>query len=358
MKKLLKMIALLTVLTMVLSAGAAAFASPLGSLIELIGELTEYRVPESAGQLVQKNLYQETVNNVEITVLEAAYDGRSLFLEYSYRMLDVDHPLGITAAEMYGDEQPEDVASNDYVYGLSDDGEEQLYVHNVGWWQDNFWIDGTPLDDMPDGSGQYITGTAVPGELIETDIWRLDNVGVSLEGKVQISLPIGDRQDYMDYRDGRLPDKGVITFEFDAGDTVSALRVFHPEGETVVPVATVKVRETVFSPMLTYIRMDLSVEPEVLEAFIAENGEGYMDDDGELLWPYGPMDVFGEWIESLTLTDGSGTVLFPDTCGPEAYSDEEAEFLCPYLETVPEALYLAPVDENGVADMSQAVPVI
>ena len=37
-------------------------------------------VPPVAGSLMQENLYKETVNNVEITVREAGYDGRTLLL--------------------------------------------------------------------------------------------------------------------------------------------------------------------------------------------------------------------------------------------------------------------------------------
>ena len=70
------------------------------------------------------------------------------------------------------------------------------------------------------------------------------------------------------------------------------------------------------------------------------------------------MDVFSSWLDSLQLVDGAGTVLFPDLSGPDAYSDEMAEFVFPYLETLPEALYLAAVDENGTVDMSFAVPLL
>ena len=74
------------------------------NLVNLIREQTESDVPESAAALIRKDLYQATVNNVEITVREAAYDGRSLFLVYSFRMTDVDHPLGLTAADFWGED--------------------------------------------------------------------------------------------------------------------------------------------------------------------------------------------------------------------------------------------------------------
>lgn len=338
-------------------------------LLSLVAEQTESDVPESVAALVQKDLYRETVNNVEITVREAAYDGRSLFLVYSFLMTDVDHPLGLTAADYFGGEQlPEGVDPDEYVYSLADDAEEQLAAHNVGWWIDDIWFDGKPMNDMPDGSGQFMTGTDVPGELVECDIWRLDNLGITLEGKVQISLPVGDRQDYAEYyghddkygEDGlmKVPEAGMVTFEFDAKDYASSVRVFRPEGETVLPEVTVKVLETAFSPIMTYINMDLAVNPDAMTAFIAENGEGVTDENGEMIWPYGPMNVFGDTLESMSLVDGSGNLLFPDHSGPSGYDDEHAEFILPCLETIPDALYLAPVGEDGTADMAKAVPVL
>ena len=351
-------------LAMILTASACAEYD----LVSLIREQTEGDVPESAEALIQKDVYHETVNNVEITVREAAYDGRSLFLVYSFRMTDVDHPLGLTAADYYGDELPEGTDPDEYVYSLVEDAEDLLEEHNVGWWIDDIWFNGKPMNDMPGGSGQFVTGTGVPGELVECDIWRLDNLDITLAGRVQISLPIGDKQDYMNYygheekydEDGllKVPEEGMVTFEFDAMDYASAVRVFRPEAETVLPDVTVKVSEAAFSPVMTYIKLELAVNPDALDAFIAENGEGARDEDGEIVWPYGPMDVFGEWLESIQLTDGDGTILFPDNFGPMEYGDESAEFVLPYLETFPEALYLAPVGDDGVADLSLAIRVI
>ena len=362
--------AFLIALVMVTVACSAAFAESTEGVAELVSEMTETPMPESAAQLIQHDLYQETVNNVEITIREAAYDGRSLFLEYVFRMLDVNEPLGITAAEAYGDELPEGMAPDQYVYGLAENAEDLLYSHNVGWWIDGIWIDGKPLSDMPGGSGQYTSGNSIPGEFVETDVWRLDNVDVYLNGKVQISLPIGDCQNLDDYtmdehpekydEDGNLllPEKGMITFEFDTKDVASSLRTFFPEGETVLPEVTAKVRETVFSPMLTYIKLDLEVNPDAMAAFIAENGEYALDDEGEPMWPYSGMDVFGEWIDSLELTDAAGTLLFPDSQGPAEYSNSDAEFLYPYIEEIPETLYLAPVNDEGTADMSRAIRLV
>ena len=360
MKTLKKIFALMLSLALVCGAALAEESGAEWHLFDTIAELTECEVPASAARIMQRDLYKETVNNVEITILEAGYDGRSLFLCYSFRMLDVDEPLGATAADVYGDDLPEGMDPEMYIDGyVGNDGEELLYNHNVGWWIDEIWINGVPLDDMPEGSGQFVTGTGVNGELLETDFWRIDQVDVFLEGKVQISLPIGDMQDYTEYyethpeRDG-IPEAGIVTFEYDATGILDTLRVAHPEQETVLPEVTATVREAVFSPVMTYVTLDLEVSEEAMEAFIAENGEAILDDDGEVIWYYSAMDVFDAWATDLTLTDGDGNVLFPGFSGPDVLGDEFASFLCPCLETVPGTLYLAPVTD-GKADISRAV---
>ncbi|MBR6860149.1 MAG: hypothetical protein IKM73_02330, partial [Acidaminococcaceae bacterium] len=117
-----------------------------------------------------------------------------------------------------------------------------------------------------------------------------------------------------------------------------------------------KVKEAVFSPLMTYITLDLKVNPDSLAAFIKANGEGPKNEAGEVMWPYGGMDVFQDWVCSLELVDGQGNLVFPGHTGQNGYGNEWAEFLYPYLENIPAELYLAPI-EDGVADMSQAVRV-
>lgn len=334
-------------LAITLMLGAVAFAAATQwHLFDHIPFLTGNDTPKNADSLMQSDLYHETINNVEINVQEAGYDGRTLFLKYSYRMLDVDKA---------------------FTDGITVDDELLLYNHNVGWWIDNLWINGKCMD-MANGSGGLKTGSDVPGEIIVVEYWRLDNEGFSLNGPVQISLPIGERQNLADYSrknhpemyvvDGtlKLPDKGVVTFTYDAGDIRSQVTTFKPDGETVLPEVTAKVREAAFSPLMTYITLDLKVDPDVLAAFIAENGPGEKTENSEVIFPYSAMDVFSKWINSLELVDRKGVLIFPGHYGLDGYGNEWAEFLYPYLENIPDELYLAPV-ENGAADMSQAVRV-
>ena len=334
-------------LAITLMLGAVAFAAATQwHLFDHIPFLTGNDTPKNADSLMQSDLYHETINNVEINVQEAGYDGRTLFLQYSYRMLDVDKA---------------------FTDGITVNDELLLYNHNVGWWIDNLWINGKCMD-MANGSGGLKTGSDVPGEIIVVEYWRLHNEGFSLNGPVQISLPIGERQNLADYSrknhpemydvDGtlKLPDKGVVTFTYDAGDIRSQVTTFKPDGETVLPEVTAKVREAAFSPLMTYITLDLKVDPDVLAAFIAENGPGEKTENSEVIFPYSAMDVFSKWINSLELVDGQGVLVFPGNYGLDGYGNEWAEFLYPYLENIPDELYLAPI-ENGAADMSQAVRV-
>ena len=48
----------------------------------------------------------------------------------------------------------------------------------MNWWIDTIWINGKAMD-IPNGSQSGMTGSDVPGELVVTDVWRLDNEGFS-----------------------------------------------------------------------------------------------------------------------------------------------------------------------------------
>ena len=148
----------------------------------------------------------------------------------------------------------------------------------------------------------------------------------------------------------------MVTFTYDAKDILAQVTTIHPEEEKVLPDVTAKVKEVAFSPLMTYITLDLKVNPDSLAAFIAKNGEGPKNEEGEVLWPYGGMDVFQDWVTSLELVDGQGKLVFPGHSGQNGYGNEWAEFLYPYLENIPAELYLAPIND-GVADISQAVRV-
>ncbi len=359
---------LILALAAVMLAGAACADAP-WSMTTTLEQLAGGPLGESAIQLIQADLYTETVNGVEIKVQKALYDGRTLFLELSYRLPGVDKPLGVTLADFYGDSLPAGLNPAEYTFGLAEGAEDLLYSFNVGWWTDDFWIDGKSIGSMPEGSAMYLSGTDVPGEIIETDVLRLDKASVYLAGKTQVSLPIGNavnREEYLPdthpekYDENGnllLPETGVVTFEVDAGAAVLAVKKLSPAAETVLPDFTAKVRDAVITPVMTYINVDMAARPEAMAAYIAEHGESELDDEGNVLWAHSAMDVYAEWLNYCVLTDGSGKVLVPDLYGSSSFNDTKAEFLYPILDPVPDELYIAPTDENGVPDMTQAIKI-
>jgi hypothetical protein len=338
---------LVIAITLVVMIAAAALAATqwnlFGQLPHLAGES-----PVNADSVMQKDLHTETVNNVEISIKEAGYDGRTLLIQRSYRMLDANEAFGSK--------------------GLRWENEEKLYKdYHVGWWIDHIWFNGKCMD-MPGGSESMITGSDVPGEIIITEAWRLYEEGVYLEGPTEISMPIGEIQDIDNYyhhpekkdADGNLlvPDKGMVTFTFDPGDVQSRVKTFHPEQEAVLPELTAKTADATFTPLMTYITLDIKVNPEAMAALAAKDGESSPAEDGEPLWEYDDeeMYVLGPWVMSLALVDGNGNIMFPDHDGMDGYGADIAKFLYPYLENIPDELWMAPVDEEtGGVDMSRAV---
>ncbi|MEF9879891.1 MAG: hypothetical protein RR975_10760, partial [Clostridia bacterium] len=146
-------------------------------------------------------------------------------------------------------------------------------------------------------------------------------------------------------------------FTVDASDMLSRVRVEHPNVPVKGQNVTAQCSEVCYSPMLTYITLKLEGDPKAIAAYKAENGEGFYSEDGTtMLWEYGGVDVFIDWVNSLALVDGKGELLFPDQSGYNGCGSEWAEFVYPYIENVPEELYLAPMDD-GSADMTQAIQV-
>lgn len=334
--------------------GTAAYAAMHWHLFDTISFMTGVS-PLRADEVMQANLAEQTVNGVKITVREAGYDGRTLFVQYAYQFPDVTTPMG-----SYRDGVAEP--------GLGEEDFKVMEEHGVGWWIDHIWFDGQAMD-MTTNSGGDSGGSPNPGELIFTEYYRLDNGDVALSGPVEVSMPIGECQPLSDYiraehperydADGNLllPDKGMVTFTLDARDTLSKVVTEHPNAPYADDQVTAKVEEFCRTPLLTYITLSLEANPEALAAYLEENGDGYYDEEGNLLFPYGAMDVYGEWVTSLELVDGNGTRVFPDHWGNNGYSDDWAEFLYPYIAELPDELWLAPLQDDGTGDLTRAVRV-
>lgn len=347
--------------SLILLFATVAFAATQWHIFENLSFLVGEKVPDTADDVMQGSLHQETVNQVEITIQEAGYDGRTLLLQYSYRMLDVNEPLCHTAEETYRDSLPYDFSPDTPMKGLRDGAEEMLLEHNVGWWVDCIWLNGEPID-MPTSSGSVYTGTTIPGEIVIAEYWRLDNVNMALNGVVEITLPIGEMQS-ADYRKSlfdretgkyRMPDRGAVTFRFNAKDTISQVVTEHPNQEIAVFGANVKVSEAVYSPLLTYITLNYQI-PAVLKAepITSAKDQDWIDNS---LWSFWGNERFSQWIYSLELVDGNGKALFPDHHGISAVASTWAEFVYPHIGNIPKELWLAPI-QDGKADLSQAVRV-
>lgn len=341
---------LVLALVLTLATVAVAAAMHWGVFDNLIGGDIQ-----NADTVMQSNLHQETVNNVEITIKEAGYDGRTLWLATSYRLLDVEEPFG----HLQGD-------------GIPMEWEGVLQSHRVGWWMDAMWINGQEIN-MPGDSYSTMDGSDVPGELLVYEAWRLDNEGVTPNGSMEIALPIGDTQSVTDYSrkehpefyndDGMMktPDKGMVTFTFEP-NTVD-IRTEHPCIQADLPLVTAQVSEVVYSPIMTYVTLGLEVKPNAMDAYVQEHGSSVtMTDEGNQQsfdYSYSGQDVFSAWVESLVLVDGNGEKLFSNMndlfgYGLTGYHDTEAEFLFPYQESWPDEMYLAPMNGEAV-DMSLAV---
>ena len=342
--------ALIFAIIVVLALGTVAFAATQWGIFDTLIWLGKQ--PPTADSVMQGNLHTETVNGVEITIEEAGYDGRTLFLQYSYRFPGITEQLG-------------EVMGHKSIRMLTEEDLALFDQYGIGWWIDAFWVNGQCMD-MAGGSGSEDRPGMNPGEIIHTEYWRLDNIDVELTGKVEIAMPIGESQS-VEYRKSlysketqqyALPDKGVVTFSFDASDTLSRVVTLNPNVETVTPEVTAKVSEAAFTPLMTYITLDMKPNAEALAAFKAEHGEGWMDENGNLMWAYSGMDVYGSWLDSLTLVDGDGKAIFVDAHGCSGMSDTWAEFLYPYMDpaNLPDELWLAPMD-GDTADMEYAIRV-
>lgn len=347
--------ALIFAIVAVLALGTVAVAATQWGIFDALKEMLG-APPPTADSVMQADLHQETVNGVVITVKEAGYDGRTLFLQYSYRLPEVSEPMGRL------DDRTGERLLTDEAFALLDE-------HQVGWWIDAFWVNGQQME-MAANSGGNEQGSDVPGEIVRTEYWRLDNIDTALTGEVEIALPIGERQPLSEYSlrehpekyDADLnllkPDKGLVTFTFDAKDTLSRVVKTTPNLATVTPDVTAKVTEAAFTPLMTYITLALEPNPDSLAAYKAEHGEGWLDEEGNLLWAYDGSDVYGGWVSSLQLVDGNGKPLFPGWSGINGCGEDWAEFTYPYVDpaAMPQELWLAFMDGKN-ADMEHAIRV-
>ena len=306
-KRALVVIVALSMMLMSLTA----YALTKWGIFEQLSGLVGNNISQEADELVQGNLHSETINGVEITVAEAIYDGRTLMLQYNYKFPGV--------IEAWGDHLPMDAT-------------EIMNQYGVDWWTDEFWINGQSVC-MPNGSGSVDTGSAVPGELIHTEYWRLDNENVVLDGRVEITLPIGNEED------------GGYTFSFDTKHVQRQVVTSDKQYSVRLDSFSATITEATFTPLMTYITLK----------YEDDNAAEVYNEEG-MWWPFGADNKCLSWIYSLQLVDQAGQPVYDSPYGAESVSATEVRFYMPYISSEVGELYLAPVS-NGVGDMSQAIRV-
>ncbi len=335
-RKSFKRRTLIIVMAAVLLAATAAIAAGLhyGLFDTLLGTGRD-----NAEAFIQRDLAKVSFNECDVEVKEAAYDGISLYLVYSVRDRAAKEPVGV-----YDDTIKRWIADESSLPAMQRDG--------IGWWTDSIWINGKGID-MPNMSGGDTMGSETPGELLFYQLYRLDQENVYLDGKVEISLPIGGRQPldslviHKDLKSIELPKKGMVTFTLDTS-VRDHIVITHPNEEKDLPEMTAKVSEVNYTPLNLYITMDYTLKPD---ANIAENG----DANAQSYWGDRGID----YALKLDLVDSSGKPVYETTqgfSGCQGAGQGKAWFMYPALAAYPGEMFLAPV-EDDIADMSLAVRV-
>lgn len=234
----------------------------------------------------------------------------------------------------------------------------------VGWWTDNLWLNGQNVD-MPGLSGGETWAGDENGEIVVSEMYRLDQVGVFLSGDVQIDLPIGEKQHY-DYEmwqsmlkeDGtfRKPDAGLVSFTLNCDAPVT----HYADGERVIlPDGTAAwVESADDTPVKLYVTVRFEISDAQREAFRAENGEGYVFPDGTVM-PFDDVDMVGSWVYGLTLVDADGKPLRESLGygeGNWGVGSGVADYVFSHEDAYPEQVYLAPQMGEDSADMAWAIP--
>ncbi len=300
-----------------------------------------YPIGQADGDaFMQKVNAEETEGRIRIRQCELGYDGRSLISRYTIQLLDADAPFGEIDEEsglrLITWEEAETFDALGYGNG------------ETGFWTDNFWIDGQCVG-MAAFSSNYVTGSENPGEIVHTDIWRLDHLGVTLSGECEVTLPIGARparetyaprsehpDKYDENGDMLPPETGTLTAAFHAGDGDRA-KTHICDAKTVLDGCIVHGATVSVTPLMTYIELRVQFnDPD--DSFDALHRCQVTDASGRVLHP--------GW----TLLEGAGR---PDENGVQT-----AYFLCPRLTDVSAPFYLAPVDRDGAADMTQAMLIL
>lgn len=341
---------LVMLITLGLLGGLAVATTANPRLLEVFWG-KDFEPSAQASAYIAHDLAEVETNGYRVRVEEAVYDGMTLYVRYSIRDMSCDHLLGETNV--------------DTGRRMLNEQEITAFDHApVGWWTDNLWINGQNVD-MPGLSGGETCAGDENGEIVVSEMYRLDQVGVFLSGDVQIDLPIGEKQHY-DYEmwqsmlkeDGtfRKPDAGIVSFTLNCDAPVT----HYADGERVIlPDGTAAwVESADDTPVKLYVTVRFEISDAQREAFRAENGEGYVFPDGTVM-PFDDVDMVGSWVYGLTLVDADGKPLRASLGygeGNWGVGSGVADYVFSHEDAYPEQVYLAPQMGEDSADMAWAIP--
>lgn len=341
---------LVMLITLGLLGGLAVATTANPRLLEVFWG-KDFEPSAQASAYIAHDLAEVETNGYRVRVEEAVYDGMTLYVRYSIRDMSCDHLLGETNV--------------DTGRRMLNEDEITAFDHApVGWWTDNLWLNGQNVD-MPGLSGGETWAGDENGEIVVSEMYRLDQVGVFLSGDVQIDLPIGEKQHY-DYEmwqsmlkeDGtfRKPDAGLVSFTLNCDAPVT----HYADGERVIlPDGTAAwVESADDTPVKLYVTVRYEISDAQREAFRAENGEGYVFPDGTVM-PFDDVDMVGSWVYGLTLVDADGKPLRASLGygeGNWGVGSGVADYVFSHEDAYPEQVYLAPQTGEDSADMAWAIP--
>ena len=309
---------LVMLITLGLLGGLAVATTANPRLLEVFWG-KDFEPSAQASAYIAHDLAEVETSGYRVRVEEAVYDGMTLYVRYSIRDMSCDHLLGETNV---------------------DTGRRML------------------------NGGETWAGDE-NGEIVVSEMYRLDQVGVFLSGDVQIDLPIGEKQHY-DYEmwqsmlkeDGtfRKPDAGLVSFTLNCDAPVT----HYADGERVVlPDGTAAwVESADDTPVKLYVTVRFEISDAQREAFRAENGEGYVFPDGTVM-PFDDVDMVGSWVYGLTLVDADGKPLRASLGygeGNWGVGSGVADYVFSHEDAYPEQVYLAPQTGEDSADMAWAIP--
>jgi len=232
-------LAFVLVLIMVLGLVAAfALTQGFGLLaVWQIKEANQAPISSQAQKLVVGELARHEFEHTEVVIQEALYDGRMLRVLYSVRDLTADKPFALPGSEL----------PPDFVFTAADqDG--------ISWQT----LDGCLVDDVP-VSAVGITGN-IAGELNGQvlTISQFDLSDVPVKNPFSVLLPIAG------------PDTPEnLRFELPSSPLSGVVKLPLPE-PLVLPDRSLQVTDAIWSPIRTYISLEITMNAGVPEPICHE----------------------------------------------------------------------------------------